>query len=86
VNQLFHVYAHPDGGSPLNRVRRLDHEYELSDYEWDPRTGEARCEYQNVQGERDGSAPLVYVRTQPSGRWHAGWMMWNGRFTTERRA
>lgn len=84
MSTLIHIPIHGDGARPIERVRRLEHELALEDFEWDPATGEARCEYQSAIGERDGFAPVVRMRTQPSGRWHAGWRMWNGRYTTER--
>lgn len=84
MRNLFHVPIHPDGQTPINRVRRLPTELALQDYEWDPNSGEARLEYASEEQDRAGDPPLVRYATQPSGRWHAGWRMWNGRFTTER--
>jgi hypothetical protein len=86
-----HTPIHGDGERPIERVRRLDHEWELTEYEWDPKTGEGRCSYERVlpscdafltRAERTETNIAHYP--QPSGRWHGGWRMWNGRFTTKR--
>jgi hypothetical protein len=77
-----HTPIHGDGQTPIERVRRLDHEWELADYEWNPETGESVAVYER---KLDGvPEELSLTRIQPSGRWHAGWQMWNGRFTTAR--
>jgi hypothetical protein len=86
AHAIKHTPIHPDGKSPIDRVLRFDHEWTLEDYEWDPQTGEARCEYSRTCCHPDPETEIAVVtRSQPSGRWHAGWQMWNGRFTTEHR-
>lgn len=90
--QVKHTAIHPDGGAPIERIRRLDHEWMLDDFEWDPRTGEGRCTYERLMPTCDAfltreerTESVTVSRAQPSGRWHPGWRMWTGRYTTERR-
>lgn len=88
MNQhIQHTPIHGDGCKPIERVRRVVGDYELDDYEWDPDTGVAVCTYERITepcGSPDDASDRSHVtvtRSQPSGRWHAGWRMWNGRFT-----
>jgi hypothetical protein len=62
-----HTPIHGDGQTPIERVRRLDHEWELADYEWNPETGESVAVYER---KLDGvPEELSLTRIQPSGRW-----------------
>ena len=64
--------------------------WSLAEYEWDPRTGRARFEYERPLGHTelapDGEGGVVSVpavdsavviRAQPANRYHDGWHRWN---------
>ncbi len=71
-----HTPIHPDGGRPINRVRRLNHEFELADYSWDPETGVGSVQYENLLGE-----VKMQSLDQPASRKHVGWRWFTGRYT-----
>ncbi len=81
-----HVAIHGDGCTPVQRVVRFPHEWDLVESEWDEETGAAMHTYERTvltgSDPHELGIPVVEVlkvaAPQPQGRRHIGWRWHDG--------